>query len=82
LVATSVTNVRDIANLLNLPKSADGEMIVKQKREGTTTMKPRPGKPHLMTNLDRRALKKVVARHQAKLSPMISVVLRIVQPAP
>jgi transposase len=37
-----------------------GDVIVKWKREGTTTMKPRPGRPRLMTDGDRRVLKKVV----------------------
>jgi transposase len=52
--------VRDIAILFKLPKLAVGDMIVKWKREGTTTMKPRPGRPSLITDRDRRALKKVV----------------------
>jgi hypothetical protein len=33
----SKKSVRDIATLLKLPKSALGEVIVKCKREGTTT---------------------------------------------
>jgi transposase len=36
--------VRDIATLLKLPKSTVGDAIVKWKREGTTTMKPQPGR--------------------------------------
>jgi transposase len=55
----SKKSVRDITTLLKLPKSAVGDMIVKWKREGTTSMKPRPGRPHLMTDRDRQALKKV-----------------------
>jgi transposase len=47
---------RDIAALLKLPKSMVGGMIVKWKREGTTTMKPRLGRPRLMTDRDRWAL--------------------------
>jgi hypothetical protein len=43
-----------------------GDVIVKWKREGTTTTKPRPNRPRLTTNRDRRALKKVVREtHQA-----------------
>jgi transposase len=49
----SKQSVRDIATLLKLPKSTAGDVIVKWKREGTTTMKPRPGKLHLMTDRDR-----------------------------
>jgi hypothetical protein len=43
-------SVRDIATLLNLPRSVVGDVIVKWKREGTTTTKPRPGRPRLMTD--------------------------------
>jgi hypothetical protein len=49
----SKNSVRDTATLLKLPKSAAGDMIVKRKCEGTTTMKPRPGRPRLMTNKSR-----------------------------
>jgi transposase len=56
----SKKSVRDIAALLRLPKSAVDNVIVKWEGEGTTTRKPRPGRPRLMTNRDRRALKKVV----------------------
>jgi hypothetical protein len=38
----SKKSVRDIATLLMLPKSTVGEVIVEWKREGTTTMEPRP----------------------------------------
>jgi hypothetical protein len=48
----SKKSVRDTATLLKLPKSATGDVIVKWKREGTTT-KPRPGRLHLMTDRDR-----------------------------
>jgi transposase len=56
----SKKSVRDIATLLKLPKSTVADVIVKWKREGTTTMKPQPGRPCLMTVRDRQALKKVV----------------------
>jgi hypothetical protein len=51
---------RDIATLLKLPRSVVGDVIVKWKHEGTTTMKPRLSRLHLMTDRDCRALKKVV----------------------
>jgi transposase len=51
--------VRDIATLLKLPKSMVGDGIVKWKHEGTTTMKPRPGRPCLMTDRECQALKVV-----------------------
>jgi transposase len=51
---------RDTASLLNLPMLTAGDVIVKWKREGTTTTKPRLGRPRLMTDRDRRALKKIV----------------------
>jgi transposase len=54
---SSKKSVKDIATLLELPKSTTDDMIVKWKHEGTTAMKPQQGKPHLMTNRDSRALK-------------------------
>jgi hypothetical protein len=49
----SKKSVRDITTLLKLPKLAVGDVIVKWKREGTTTMNPRLGRPHLMTDRGR-----------------------------
>jgi transposase len=46
-------SVRDIATLLRFPKSMVGDVIVKWKREGRTTTKPRPGRSRLMTDRDR-----------------------------
>jgi hypothetical protein len=51
--------VRDTATLLKLPKSAVGEVIVKLKHEGTTTI-PWTSRPHLISDKDRQVLKKVV----------------------
>jgi transposase len=48
----SKKSARDIANLLKLPKSTAGDVIVKWKREGTTTTKPRPIRPRLMADRD------------------------------
>jgi transposase len=56
----SKKSVRDIITLLKLPKSMVGEIIPKWKCEGTTTTKPRLGRPCLMTDTDRRALKKII----------------------
>jgi transposase len=50
----SKESIRDTATLLKLPKSTVGDVTVKWKREGTTTRKPRPGRPSLMTDRDRR----------------------------
>jgi hypothetical protein len=55
----SKKSVRDTATLHKLPKSMVGDMIVKWKCDGTTTMKMRPCRLRLMTDRDRRALKKV-----------------------
>jgi hypothetical protein len=46
-------SVRDIATVLKLPKLMVGDVIVKWKREDTTTTKPRPGRLRLMTDRDR-----------------------------
>jgi transposase len=65
-------SVRDIETLLKLPKSMVGNVIVKWKREGTTTTKPRPGRPRLMTDRDRRVLKKVVRETRQTSSEAIT----------
>jgi transposase len=65
-------SVRDIATLLKLPKPAIDDVILKCKREGTTTTKPRPGRPRLMTDRDRRALKKVVRETRQTSSEIIT----------
>jgi hypothetical protein len=57
---TSKKSVRGTATLLKLPKSTAGDVIVKWKYEGLTTMKPRLDRPCLMTNRDHLVLKKVV----------------------
>jgi transposase len=63
--------VRDIATLLNLTKSAVGDVIVKWKLEDTSTTKPRLGRPRLMTERDRQVLKKVVHETRRTLSETI-----------
>jgi hypothetical protein len=68
----SKRSVRDIATLLKLPNSVVGGVVVKCKREGTTTTKPRPGRLLLMTDKDRRALKKVVRETRQTSSEMIT----------
>jgi transposase len=50
----SKKSVGDITTPLKLPKSAVGDVIVKWKREGTTTTtKRRPSRPRLMTDKGR-----------------------------
>jgi transposase len=81
----SKKSVRDIATLLKLPKAAVGDVIVKWKRKGTTTTIPRPGRPRLMTDGDRRALKKGVHETRQTSSGTITREFRnatIVQPTP
>jgi transposase len=68
----SKKSVRDIATLLRLPKLVIGDVIVKWKHEGTTTTKPRPGLPRLVTDRDRRVLKKVVRETCQTLSETIN----------
>jgi transposase len=68
----SKKSVRGITTLLKLPKSMAGDVIVKWKPEGTTTMKPGPGRPRLMTDRDRRALTKVVRETRQTASEIIT----------
>jgi hypothetical protein len=56
----SKKSVRGTATLLKLPKLMAFDVIVKWKREGTTTMKPQLGRPRLMTDRDCQVLKNVV----------------------
>jgi transposase len=69
----SNNSVGDIATLLKFPKSMVGDMIVKWKREGTTTMKPCPGRPRFMIDRDQQALKKVVRETLQKSSETITL---------
>jgi transposase len=68
----SKKSVRGIATLLKLPKSAVGDVIVKWKREGTTTTEPRPSRQRLVTDRDRRGLKMVVRETRQTLSETIT----------
>jgi transposase len=68
----SKKSVRDNAALLKLPMSRAGDVIVKWYREGTTITKPRPGRPRLMTERDRRALKKAVRETRQTTSETIT----------
>ncbi|XP_067354720.1 aminoacyl tRNA synthase complex-interacting multifunctional protein 1-like isoform X2 [Channa argus] len=52
-------SVREIAALLNLPRSTVSSVILKWKRGGITTALPRSGRPHKLKEEDRQALEKV-----------------------
>jgi hypothetical protein len=64
----SKKSVRDIATLFKLPKLAVVDVIVKWKREGTSTTKPR----RIMTDRNRRALKKMVRETRQTSSETIT----------
>jgi transposase len=68
----SKKSVRDIATLLKLPRSTVGDVIVKWKHEGTITTKRQSGRPRLMTDRDRRVLKKVVRETRQTSSETIT----------
>jgi transposase len=68
----SKKSVKDIATLLKFPRSMAGDVIVKCKREGTTTTKPQLGRPRLMTNSGHRALKKVIRETRQTSSETIT----------
>jgi hypothetical protein len=69
----SKKSVRDITTLLKLPKSMVCDVIVKWNCEGTTTMKSRPGRLCLMTDRDRRVLKKMVRETRQTSSETITL---------
>ena len=50
---------RQISVLLELPRSTVSAVIVKWKRLGATTAQPQSGRPHKLTERDRRVLKRV-----------------------
>ena len=50
-------SVRQISALLELPRSTVSAVIVKWKRLGATTAQARSGRPHKLTERDRRVLK-------------------------
>jgi hypothetical protein len=63
----SKKSVRDIATILKLLKSTDGDVIMTWKHESTTTTKPRLGRLRLITDRDQWALKKMVRKsHQSE----------------
>jgi transposase len=78
----SKKSTRDIATVLKLPRSMAGDMIVKWKHEGTTTMKPQPGRPRLMTNRGRWVLKKVVRETRQTISETITCELHTASNGP
>jgi len=51
---------RDIAEILDHPKSTVGDVIKKYNEEGLTSTKKRPGRPKKLTNRDERHLAKVI----------------------
>uniref|UniRef100_UPI00358F9E42 uncharacterized protein isoform X2 n=1 Tax=Myxine glutinosa TaxID=7769 RepID=UPI00358F9E42 len=57
-------SVRKISALLELPRSTVGAVIVKWKRHGATTAQPRSGRPHKLTERDRRVLKRVSRKNR------------------
>jgi transposase len=69
-------SVREIATLLKLPKSMVGDVNVKWKDEGNTTMKPWMGRPRLMTDRDSRALKVMVCETRQISSETITCEFR------
>ncbi|KAK6299391.1 hypothetical protein J4Q44_G00309010 [Coregonus suidteri] len=57
-------SVRKISALLKLPRSTVSAVIVKWKRLGATTAQPRSGRPHKVTERDRRVLKRVARKNR------------------
>ncbi|XP_034144669.1 uncharacterized protein LOC109614805 isoform X2 [Esox lucius] len=58
----SKQSVRQISALLELPRSTVSAVIVKWKRLGATTAQPRSGRPHKLTERDRRVLNRVARK--------------------
>uniref|UniRef100_A0A8C7CV03 Unconventional myosin-IXAa-like n=1 Tax=Oncorhynchus kisutch TaxID=8019 RepID=A0A8C7CV03_ONCKI len=56
-------SVHHISALLELPQATVSAVIVKWKRLGATTAQPRSGRPHKLTEWDRRVLKRIVRKN-------------------
>ena len=56
---------RDIAEILDHPKSTVGNVIKKYNEEGLTSTKKRPGRPKKLTNRDERHLAKVIKENRS-----------------
>lgn len=52
-------SVREISDLLDLPKSTVSTVILNWKRGGITTALPRSGRPHKIKEKDRQMLEKI-----------------------
>ena len=57
-------SVHQISALLELPRSTVNAVIVKWKRRGATTAHPQSGRPHKLTERDRRVLKHIVWKNR------------------
>ncbi|XP_076314973.1 uncharacterized protein LOC143227405 [Tachypleus tridentatus] len=57
-------SLRQISALIELPQSTVSDTIVKWKCLGATTVQPRRGRPHKLTERDRRMLKRVVCKNR------------------
>lgn len=55
---------KDIAEILDHPKSTVGDVIKKYNEEGLTTTKKRSGKPKKLTNRDERSLVKIIKENR------------------
>ena len=56
-------SVRQISALLDLPWATVSSVIVKWKRLGATKAPPQSGRPHKLTERDRRVLKSVASKN-------------------
>ncbi|GFV95930.1 RCC2 homolog [Trichonephila clavipes] len=56
-------SVREIADILQKPESTVSDVIVKRKRRGSETAEKRTGRPKILGERSRRALKRVVEQN-------------------
>ncbi|XP_061888308.1 aminoacyl tRNA synthase complex-interacting multifunctional protein 1a [Entelurus aequoreus] len=55
--------LREIANLLNLPRSTVSNVVLQWKREGRTCPLPRCGRPHILKEEHRQVLESLAQEH-------------------
>ncbi|GFW18026.1 regulator of chromosome condensation 2 [Trichonephila clavipes] len=59
-----VKSIREIADILQKPKSTVSDVIVKWKRRGSETAEKRTGRPKILGERSRRTLKRVVKQNR------------------
>lgn len=69
-------SVREISKQLNIPKSTIGNVLKKWKSTGDTAPKKRPGRPKILTDRNRRGLRRLVSSSRRRSLENICLEMR------